>query len=251
MEDVPSGLPGWRSGVAVYLWGMPRIFIFVLGFWCSLSAVAQEAVPRLDTLVSPAQYLAVGNAPYEAGDFGRAILAYERGLRLQPGNDELANNLRFVREEAGITRPVVPENTLVRWWRAAGAGLGAGTCFVLAMACWWLAVAGALFWYLRREGMSEGRRFALLPVAGLLLGLAVLFYQLGSSRNATLARADEAVLIQQSAALRVAPGPEATLEATLSSGRKLRIVDRFERYVKVQTEDGRQGWLPQAAVEVI
>lgn len=230
----------------------------MLRYWSLLIAClfgvllsAQDVVLPLDTLVSPGYYLAAGNTQYERGDYGRAILAYERGLRLQPNNGELANNLRFVREEAGITRPVIPENTLVRWWRAAGAALGAGTCFALALVGWWLAVAGTLYWYLRRGTMSESRRFALLPAAGFLLALAVIFYQLGESRNATLARADEVILIERSASLRVAPGPEATLEATLSSGQKLRIVDRFERYVKVQLEDGRQGWLPESTIAVI
>ncbi len=213
-------------------------------------------ITALDSLAntgrrSPELYQALGNAYYERGDFGRAILNYERGLRLQPTHKELKNNLQYVREEAGITRPELPDFFLLRAWRAIGAALGAGTFFWLAMTLWWLAVAGAVIWFLRRKAMGEKKRFALLPGAVLSLILALLFFALGTSRNTFLANDLEAVLIAKSVDLRVAPGPEATLEQALHAGLKLRILDEFDGYVKVSLEDGKQGWLPLGSVERI
>ncbi len=216
----------------------------------------QAQITALDSLAgsgrkSPELYQALGNAYFERGDFGRAILQYERGLRLRPNHKELKNNLQFVREEAGITRPELPDFFLVRAWRAVGAAIGARTAFWLAMVWWWLAVAGAVIWFLRRQAMEEKKRFALLPGAFIALVMALLFFLLGNSRNGFLANDQEAVLIAKSVDLRVAPGPDATLEQALSAGLKLRILDEFDNYVKVSLEDGKQGWLPVAAVEVI
>lgn len=213
-------------------------------------------VAALDSLIaegqpSPALYQALGNAHFEQGSFAKAILNYERGLRLQPGNKALKNNLKYVRAEAGINRLELKSFFLARWWRAVGAKLGAATCFWLAMACWWLAIIGAVVWFLRRKNMEEKKRFALLPLAGIFLGLAVLFFSLGNSRNSLLSNDREAILLTDNIDLRVAPGPDATLEQTLNQGLKLRILDEFDGYVKISLDDGKQGWVPVTAVERI
>lgn len=217
----------------------------------------QSAARQLDTLEAVAGglpvngYLAQGNAYYEVGDYGRAILAYERGLRLRPGHADLRNNLAYVREEAGISEPPLPDFVLLRWWRLAGAALGATTAYVLALVWWWLAVVGALWWYRYRNRMAEQRRFALLPAAGLCLFLALACFALGHHREAYLDQSNEAVLLAVVADLRVSPTPEASVEATLTGGLKLRITDRVGDYVKVSLADGRQGYLRATELAVI
>lgn len=252
---------------------MPRILIICLFFLSSLFAFAQSPelsaaraalegedfrtqVTALDSLtktgeVSPDLYQALGNAYFQRSDFGKSILSYERGLRLKPGHKGLTNNLKYVRAEAGITRQALPDFFLARWWRAIGATLGANTLFWLAMVFWWLAVGGAVIWFLRRKEMDEKKRFALLPGAVISLVLAIIFFSIGNSRNAFLDNDREAILIAETADLRVAPGVNATLEQSLSAGLKLRVLDEYDGFIKVSMEDGKQGWLPEAAVEVI
>ena len=214
------------------------------------ASLVLDSLDRQDGL-SPDGYLALGNAYYETGQYGRAILAYERGLRLRPANADLSNNLAYVREEAGLTEPGIPDFFLLRWWQQLGALLGSTTAYVLALVFWWMAVGGALWWYLRRQRMSEQRRFALLPAAvvGLLLALAC--YALGQSRETYLAQTDQAVLVASVADLRVSPTQEASVEDTLLEGVRLRITDRVGDYVKVVLMDGRQGYLRTTEIEII
>lgn len=214
-----------------------------------------RAVRVLDSLerdgrVSPEFYLALGNARFELGRPGPAILAYERGLRLRPGNKDLRNNLRFVREEAGITTPELPDFFLLRWWRLLGALLGTPVAYGISMLFWWLAVAGFVWWFLRRGQMEEKRRFALLPGALACALLCGAFYALGSTRHTYLTADNEAVLISD-ATLRVAPTEEGSVEADLPQGYKLRITDRVNRFVKVSLPDGRQGYVTVGELEVI
>jgi tetratricopeptide (TPR) repeat protein len=244
------------------------LFFCLLAFALSASAQLADAqrllttteypaqIAALDSLaaggkLSPALYQALGNAHFQRGAFGKAILNYERGLRLKPEDAALINNLKYVRGEAGINLLELPDFFLVRWWRGLGAVLGAGTFFWLAMLAWRLSVGGTMFWWLRRKEMDEKKRFALLPSAAVALLLAVLFFSLGNSRNSWLENDREAILTARIADLRVAPGPEATLEKALTQGLKLRLLDEFEDYVKVALDDGKQGWLPAEAVEVI
>jgi len=217
----------------------------------AVAAAAYDSL-RLEGKVSTGLYLSQGNAYFQAGDLGRAILAYERGLRLRPGNADLANNLAFVEEKLSQQLRDLPSFFLLRWWRLLGSWIGTTTSHLLALICWWLAVGIFILWFFRRERLSDRRRFVLLPAAGAAFLLAVFFYALGESRMAELNRTDQAVLVAPTAELRVAPGENATLEKMVSAGLRLRIVDRFkDNFVKVELRDGKQGWLPVEAIEVI
>lgn len=196
-------------------------------------------------------HLALGNAYFNDDRPGKAILHFERGLRLAPGSKDLANNLQFVRAEVGINKLQVREFFLTGWWRAVGAFLGTNASQWLGLLFWWGAVAGAVVWFLKRREMDEKKRFALLPLAAVSLLLSLLFYNIGSSRADFLNNSKEAILTAEFADLRVAPGPEATLEETLKEGVKLRVLDEFDGYIKVAMEDGSQGYLPEGSLEVI
>lgn len=207
---------------------------------------------RLQGLVSPALFLAQGNAYLQTGNKGKAVLAYERGLRLRPGHKALKNNLKYAETQLDNVLVDLPGFFLVRWWKWLGSRLGITASYVLAGLCWWLAVAAFGWWFFRRDQLSERRRFMLLPASVIGLLLAITFFTLGNSRTNELMRRDQAVVISGQANLRVAPGPEATLEQIVTAGQRLQIVDEFQQqYFKVSLRDGKQGWLSKADLEVI
>ena len=231
---------------------MTRLLL-MLGLLLAASPTAHAQLATLldSTTLSPAYFLDLGNREFEAGRTGHAILAYERGLRLRPGQRELANNLAFVRGEAGLNEREPAGFFGLRWWRTAGAVIGATTAFVLAQVFWWLGVGLGLFWWVRRREMDEKRRFALLPLAVTAVGLAALFFALGNGRNAYLRDRSEAILLVDDSELRVAPDAASSLEDRLGAGVKLRIVDTFGNYTKVALPDGSQGWLPNDRFAII
>src|SRR5436190_8943042 len=65
----------------------------------------KEAISGYETLVRSGQWSAtvfynLGNAYFRAGDFGRAILNYERSLALEQHHPEATANLQIARDEA-------------------------------------------------------------------------------------------------------------------------------------------------------
>src|SRR5881392_935733 len=65
----------------------------------------KEAIDRYEALVRSGQWNAnlfydLGNAYFRTGDFGRAILNYERALVLEPHHPEATANLQIARDEA-------------------------------------------------------------------------------------------------------------------------------------------------------
>src|SRR6476646_2233053 len=65
----------------------------------------KEAISGYEALVRAGQWSAnvfydLGNAYFRTGDFGRAILNYERALALEPHHAEATANLQIARDEA-------------------------------------------------------------------------------------------------------------------------------------------------------
>src|SRR5712671_2218078 len=71
----------------------------------------KEAISSYEALIRDSQWSAnifydLGNAYFRTGDFGRAILNYERALALEPNHPETQANLRIARDEArGLELP--------------------------------------------------------------------------------------------------------------------------------------------------
>ncbi len=70
----------------------------------------REAAARIEAvcptvLANPALYCNLGNARYLAGDAGHAILAYRRGLSLDPSHRRLQENLEYVRGQINYPSP--------------------------------------------------------------------------------------------------------------------------------------------------
>src|SRR5256886_8061056 len=78
-----------------------------------------EAISGYEALVRTGQWSAnlfydLGNAYFRVGDFGHAILNYERALALEPHHPETQANLRIARDEARALelQPGWPEHSL-------------------------------------------------------------------------------------------------------------------------------------------
>lgn len=222
---------------------------------------AQEAMQTNDFTTAIENYEAVlasgytaanlhynlGTAYYQAGKVGRAILHYERGLKLAPHHRDLRFNLGFVRrQQEGLPAPY-PGFFLSRWWTGLAGWLSPSAWAVLLLSLLWLALLAYLAWANSRRSFWWGK-----PLSLLLLAIALLSCGFAFERRAALQRTDRAIVIDAAQQLRVAPGldaPEAGTE--VPEGLRLRLIDEYEDWRKVELENGRQGWLPTTGLGVI
>jgi hypothetical protein len=184
-------------------------------------------------------YRNLGNARLLAGDLPGAILAYRLGLRLEPGNPVLRQNLEYARgrvvfrEGSMLGRPaadVRPD------WLAAR---GAGWLFALAVLAWtsgWLVVAR---WLMRR------RRSLLLAGVGLLaiaLGMGVLLFQrerTAPDRPIVVLAAD-GVLLRKGDSRLFPP----RYETPLNRGVEAELLFRRGGWLQIELSGGEVGWIP-------
>jgi hypothetical protein len=74
--------------------------VFLQGVEAYKSSDFAKAVHCFEVLTmlydSPAAYYDLGNARYQLGDLGRAVVAWKRSLALDPGQDDVVHNLKVV-----------------------------------------------------------------------------------------------------------------------------------------------------------
>ena len=199
-------------------------------------------------LVSPALYFNMGNSYYKLDQVGRAVLYYERALRLDPKDDDVLANLEIANQATvdKITPP--PEFALASWLRWALYLFPVST-LLRTLALLYLALGVVAFTLI---ALRESRFLAPLRKAGLvglvllLLVSALFLVQWGDSRNRV-----EAVVIAEELPAMNAPGNGGVELFSIHEGTKVRIDDRSNGWVEIVLLDGKIGWVPSDGIEII
>lgn len=184
-----------------------------------------EAIRAYETLVDQgvddaALYYNLGNAYYQSGDLGHAILNYRRAEQLAPRQADIQHNLALARQQTGTAAPTVPTTFVASYLTTIAPTLTLNETAVIALGLW-TAVCG-LVWAIRRQESGKRRtalQYSLVPVSLLLL-LAV--FTLGG-RLHTANQLPNAVLIAQTADLHSGPGAQFASDTQLSGGAEVTL----------------------------
>ena len=191
-------------------------------------------------------YYNLGNAYYKSGHLGKAILNYERALKLSPDDKELVNNLTFVREflQDKVEAPEAPrwQRRLMRLHRFLtlnGVVGGASLCYSLILLFAAYAVIRSTFrpLFIRR---------LLIP----LVSLFVLFSGLGFLKVFE-SRFSPAIVIAEEVDVRYGPSPQETKAFVLHAGTKCAVRDVSGEWVLIWLPNDRGGWVHQSGLERI
>jgi tetratricopeptide (TPR) repeat protein len=188
----------------------------------------------------------LANAYFKAGMTGRAVLNYERALRLEPGHEDARANLAFVRElladrQAAVGGPVSEFFGRFYAWAAPG------RMAALASTLYFVFVAALIGGILR--GGVAGWIARLAVVTGVLLVVAVGALGTRLYRERSLR---EAIVMAPEVAVRTGPGEDFVLEFRLHEGTKVRAREDRGDWVRVSVGGSDlEGWLPADSIERI
>lgn len=218
-------------------------------------AAARLYRSAIDSLGPSAErYYNLGNAYYRNGQIGRAIVSYERALRLDPTNSDLADNLEFVNSKT-VDR-IEPEVSfignatdrfVVKLHPDTWAWFGMGT-FVLAL------VGICVYFFSNGVTIRKVGFFG----SGILVVFCVLA-NIFAYRGARKATADnQAIVTAPSVILSTTPRqPKDRSEEALllHEGTKVTLLDSIssgqEKWYDVKVDAAHRAWIPADAVEVI
>lgn len=189
---------------------------------------AEHAFARVAALVprAPDAWANYGTAAWAAGDTAGAAIGWQRALRLEPVALDLRERLRSIPGQSTLLASVPP---------VSPTGLD-----LLGLALWVLGWS-ALAWRI------AGRRAALRgwPAAAALAGAASVALSGLVEERLT---GPELVLTAAAAPMRALPALSAERTRALPVAEVLRVRERRDGWLRVEADDGRDGWIESSRV---
>jgi tetratricopeptide (TPR) repeat protein len=203
----------------------------------------QEAATGYESLVQSGQWSAnlfydLGNAYYRVGNFGKAILNYERALALDPRHPEADANLRLARDEAHALE-------LRKDWIERYASMATVKQYSVAAAiAFWAAVFFATHLVLSRR--HSAGRIALIAL-GLVVG-GVSVFAIYTLENGTRGNA-LAIVSGKETDARLATADNAKSILVLPPGSEIKILSERGDWIYAALPNDQRGWIPAQSAE--
>ena len=201
-----------------------------------------------DGMVSPELFYNIGNCHFKLGDVPRAILYYEKCLKLAPSHADARNNLEICRQFTLDRIDEIPPFLLATWVGKVKYALSADAWAWLTVAL--VALVAALLLGFRFFGRSGARKasFIFACIVALIAAITLVF---SLTEKADATRVDSAVMIQPVSTVKSSPGDGGKSIFVLHEGTKVELLDELGEWVKIELADGRQGWVEENVLEKI
>ena len=198
---------------------------------------------------SSAIYYNLGNAYYRNNAIGKAILNYERALRIDPTDKDTKANLEFVLTKTKDEIAEQYEIFFVTWFKSIANSLTITSWAILAVAAFILMLLFLLLFFFNSR---TAIRKTALAVAIFSLFVTIFANMAALHIYGYMNNDSEALVMREEAYLKSTPDNSGTELIKVHEGRKVRIVDNSMReWKEVELEDGTVGWLPAVALEQI
>ena len=188
-----------------------------------------------------ALYYNLGICYFELEDYPRAILHFEKTLKLDPGDANARHNLQLANQRVGQTFIPIRDFFLKRWWRAVYQWVSpAGWGWISVLLGLLLSVSFYFYLFpLERIGWKTGKRVFYPVLVLLLVALAA-----GSSRLSEIRDSRLAITLSPTGMFE-GPDERSTELYTLPAGTKVRLLDRIGQWQKVELINKEQGWVEE------
>jgi len=205
----------------------------------------KEAISGYEALVRAGQWSAnlfydLGNAYFRTGDFGRAILNYERALALERHHPEATANLQIARDEARALE-------LQQSWPERYLQFGSVNQYSIAAAiAFWLAVFAIvmLIFARRRSAVSTAALILFLLVSA---GAIYAVYALEGGTNGSAL----AIVTGKDVQARLATADTANSILALPPGSEVKILSTRGDWIYAALPNTLRGWIPAKNVEQV
>ena len=227
----------WTAGVQAYTDGM---FSDASAAWTSIEESGQKSAKL---------YYNLGNAWFKQGNYPKAILNYERALRLDPSYSDARYNLEFTSNFVQDKIEPVPEFILKSVARKVCYVMGSNAWAVIFLVLLAAALVMGLLFLL---GSSVGKRRAgfYCGIVLLLLSAGALSFSIWQKSDSV--KTDTAIVMSPVSSVKSSPSSGSSKDLfVIHEGTKVTILDEVGSWKNIALADGRQGWITSNELEVI
>ena len=227
----------WTAGVQAYTDGK---FSDASAAWTSIEESGQKSAKL---------YYNLGNAWFKQGNYPKAILNYERALRLDPSYSDARYNLEFTSNFVQDKIEPVPEFILKSVARKVCYVMGSNAWAVIFLVLLAAALVMGLLFLL---GSSVGKRRVgfYCGIVLLLLSAGALSFSIWQKSDSV--KTDTAIVMSPVSSVKSSPSSGSSKDLfVIHEGTKVTILDEVGTWRNISLADGRQGWITSNELEVI
>ena len=205
----------------------------------------KEAISGYESLVRAGQWSAnlfydLGNAYFKTGDFGHAILNYERALALERHHPEATANLQIARDEARALE--LQQSWPERYLQFASVNQ---YCIAAAIAFWLAVFAIVMLIFARRRSGALIAALILCLLVGAGAVYAMYILERGSNGSAL------AIVTGKSVQARLATADTANSVLALPPGSEVKILSTRGDWIYAALPNTLRGWIPARDAEQV
>ena len=191
-------------------------------------------------------YYNLGNCYYKTHQKAKAILYYEKALKITPNDEDLLFNLKLVQLQLVDKLAQIPQPFYTKWMLKAKnlmsidqwSKMGLLFLFLFSILIIWFFISSN---YRLKKKLFIG--FSLSLILG-LKSLGIAYYS-----HSTLQTS--AILMEPDAYVKSAPSTQSEDLFILHEGTKVLVLESFNNWTKIKLSDGMIGWLESNVVEKI
>ena len=201
-----------------------------------------EALP----LYSSDVYYNMANCYYKTHQKSKAILYYEKALKLAPNDEDVLFNLKLVELQLVDKIAQIPQPFYFKWIVKAKNLLSLDGWTKTGLFFVFLFSIFLIFFFTSNDYKVKKRLF---------LGLSLCFIfgakSLSMAYYCSTTEETRAVLMQPNAYIKSAPSLQSEDLFILHEGTKVLVLEEFNDWTKIKLSDGMIGWLETQVIEII
>ena len=186
--------------------------------------------------------------PFAGGELGRAVLNYERALRLDPTLDDARYNLDIAKDYTNDTE-AVPESFIKRMWHSMAGAMTTNGWVTLSIVMFGVALISFAIYLLNGNVVVRKVAFFLW----LIVALVFVFSTALSLTQLKAAEVDNRAVILATDTTPVHASPDSASKVIREPSQGVTVEVEREQgdWCEVRFADGEKGWVRSANVEII
>ena len=198
--------------------------------------------------ISASIYYNLGNAYFKNGNFAKAILNYERALKLTPDDEEITFNLKIASLKVVDKMESVPEIFYKKWINKFATLFSSKSWTLLFITLIWLLFASATFYFIGRSVRIKKISFVLMIT---FLFMSVSIGVIAARSHAITYVDKKGIIMSSSVYVKSSPDEKGNDLFILHEGTKIEILDNLNNWNKIRIANGGIGWMQSEDMTII
>lgn len=245
---------------------MKQIFVLVLSLTFYLSAIStpsfeeaniqykegrySEALAIYTELIDSGVehenlYYNLGNSAYKLNQIGLSIWAYEKALKLKPGDKDIKHNLQLANLKIKDRVVESPKFFIVEWFSSLSLVLSSNKWAMVSLLSLFFGIVALLVYLFSSKLLFRKSGFYKFILFILVAILSLIFAKLTSKQ------APKAIVFAYSVTAKSAPSQASNDLFIIHEGIKVSIVDEDENWMQIELPNEMKGWIKKSDLKLL